>query len=71
MSKLLGNYYLLDELWNEVGSNAINANLEMTKKIVITSKNTKAIAFFEEISKHKEEIKKKLLANNSSKVVRN
>lgn len=43
----------------------------MTKKIVITSKNTKAIAFFEEISKHKEEIKKKLLANNSSKVVRN
>lgn len=41
----------------------------MTKKIVITSKNTKAIAFFEELSKHKEEIKKKLIANNTTKAI--
>ena len=41
----------------------------MTKKIIITPKNTKAIAFFEEIAKHKEDIKKKLMAKNSKKAV--
>lgn len=44
---------------------------QMLKKIVISPTNTKAVAFFEELSKRKAETKKKIEAMAKDKLTKN